>query len=174
MVNSKKSSKSLIALVVMALLLVASIALAATGAWFSDIASGTGNGTFGTIDVGDTVTVTVDSTIMPGDKITVTPVAYAGTADAYYKVSVSFSGEGAGALSSSAGAVYGKVSKDGNITVADITIPGEGTDNTYQGKAVTVTVTIEAIQADNVTVTGDTDAAKAESAFASITASERD
>lgn len=60
MVKSK-NKKSVIALVVMAFLLVASIVLAATGAWFTDKASGTGSAdvTFGKVDVGVTGTATL-------------------------------------------------------------------------------------------------------------------
>jgi len=83
MVNSKKNSKSLIALVVMAFLLVASIVLAATGAWFTGNASkSTDDFGFGKIAIsiptlevspvrtldgsGDTITL---DTIMPGDQL---------------------------------------------------------------------------------------------------------
>ena len=80
MVNSKKSSKSLIALVVMAILLVASIVLGATGAWFTSYkAMDPEDLTFGNIEI----TATADelavvsspdrqtAALMPGDEVTI-------------------------------------------------------------------------------------------------------
>ena len=85
MVKSK-NKKSVIALVVMAFLLVASIVLAATGAWFSataDKSLTSGDLTFGALTIGSTTgsslqlshnggayaEVTEDKLVMPGDKI---------------------------------------------------------------------------------------------------------
>ncbi len=71
MVKSK-NKKSVIALVVMAFLLVASIVLAATGAWFTDKESGTVSGsiTFGKIDlvaISDATITWSKETVLPGD-----------------------------------------------------------------------------------------------------------
>lgn len=78
MTNSKKNSKSIIALVVMAVLLVASIVLAATGAWFTSKAQANGEElAFGQITVGVTgfatsASNTVDTAnknLMPGGEL---------------------------------------------------------------------------------------------------------
>ena len=93
MVKSK-NKKSVIALVVMAFLLVASICLAATGAWFTDKETGKLNGetiTFGTIDLD---TVKVEATqfgsvkVLPGDsyQATVTVKLAENSEDAYVSV----------------------------------------------------------------------------------------
>lgn len=78
MANSK-NKKSVIALVVMALLLVASIVLAATGAWFTDkVEKASNDFTFGKIDIDlaagagftlDDVAVTTAKTVLPGCEI---------------------------------------------------------------------------------------------------------
>ena len=78
MVNSKKSSKSLIALVVMAILLVASIVLGATGAWFTSYRNVSPEDlTFGNIEieaaqatmVAKSVSTQTTDLLMPGDKL---------------------------------------------------------------------------------------------------------
>ena len=78
MTNAKRNTKSIIALVVMSLLLVASIVLAATGAWFTDkIDQQTGSLSFGKIDidaknfaVAASNTIDTDNTkLMPGSAI---------------------------------------------------------------------------------------------------------
>ena len=87
MVNSKKKmNKSTVAIVVLALLLIVSLVLTATGAWFTDHKDGTSTTTanFGKIQL-DTATLTATATdikgsdldlsntnVMPGDIITLT------------------------------------------------------------------------------------------------------
>lgn len=106
MANSK-NKKSVIALVVMALLLVASIVLAATGAWFTDKETGTSDKTldFGKVDI--TLTNNLESAtwsglgteskVMPGSKLAGTFVLEnAGDQDVYYTYTLSadlYSGE---------------------------------------------------------------------------------
>ena len=89
MVNSKKINKSTVAIVVLSLLLVLSLVLTATGAWFTDKATqeNAGSVTFGTVVIDDSKLGTEGSIVtyraaddgktnvtpaMPGDKIDVT------------------------------------------------------------------------------------------------------
>jgi len=143
MVNSKKSTKSIVALVVMAFLLIASIALAATGAWFTDSATGTDNGVWGEVSLAsDSITVTVNDLALPGDKIVENAkIAYTGDVDAWYKVEVQATGITAPAT------VYGEAKVGDEISIADITIPSDLTYETVNaGDAVSVTVTVTVIQ----------------------------
>ena len=87
MVKSKKMSKGSLAVIILAVLLVLSMVLGLTGAWFTDKANGkdeTNNGTFGTVTItqsseeGDWGSVwskkstgTVEGKILPGSELTV-------------------------------------------------------------------------------------------------------
>lgn len=78
MVNSKKMHKSTVAVILLSLLLVLSLVLTVTGAWFTDkdSASGTTSLDFGKVDVAAgtvTLTPTLATTgkLQPGDTITV-------------------------------------------------------------------------------------------------------
>ena len=79
MVNSKKMNKSTVAVIVLALLLVLSLVLTATGAWFTDkketdetsVKMGTINISTSTGAISVTKDV-ADGNVMPGDKIQVT------------------------------------------------------------------------------------------------------
>lgn len=175
MTNAKRNTKSIIALVVMSLLLVASILLAATGAWFTDKATTTEKKlTFGTLDItGVTEDVKVVNTIantngpvMPGSTISgKLTINYTGTADAYYRYKVVFGGDGATSLTGTNSEwVYDEVTgsaeaqtiqKDISVTVA--TTVG----NTAQGQEITLNITVEFIQKANT-------AASAEDAFTTV------
>lgn len=85
MVNSKKMSKSTVAIVLLSLLLVLSLILTATGAWFTDHKSGASDDTrdFGVIHLNTAsmtssikdikgVSIGKDENVMPGDVITLT------------------------------------------------------------------------------------------------------
>lgn len=169
MVNSK-NKKSVIALVVMALLLVASIVLAATGAWFTDKVDKASNDfTFGKIDIDlaagagftlDDVAVTTAKTVLPGCEI-----KYNGTinnlADAAIvgvKVSATLD-EGlawtdVGATDPSAYYIYEMAKKETadvsqDVTVT-ITLPTSLKDQAkLNGKKITVSVEIVAIQQEH-------------------------
>lgn len=159
MVNSKKSTKSLIALVVMALLLVASIALAATGAWFSDSGTGSAAGKFGTVSVDESISVSIaENPVLPGDTITITNPQYTGDVAAYYEVVVKIVGEGIATDKTTYGyiASAGAIDLGGNVTVPEAQTAG-------QGQNITINITVTVIQARNLG-TG-TDAAAAEAAF---------
>lgn len=60
MVNSKKMSKSTVAIVLLSLLLVLSLILTATGAWFTASADKSTNGTKGEWTIGDFISLTVE------------------------------------------------------------------------------------------------------------------
>ena len=99
MVNSKKMSKSSIAVIVLSILLVLSLILGFTGAWFTDQANGdvTGTGTFGTVKItsatasvsmaeGDANEIT---NLVPGCKLKLTGTIENGsTVDVYYRYKV--------------------------------------------------------------------------------------
>lgn len=178
MVNSKKSSKSLIALVVMALLLVASIVMAVTGAWFTDADEGksvdltfgkitmsvTGGDTFGTVghdtdNTDDAYLTGVE--IMPGDtiKAALTVAKAADSEDFYYVVVVNaqikkvgeddFSALN-GFTSSTADTVYNTLNNP-FAGSADITLTGENYGNEYEGATIKVSYSVEAVQMANLT-----------------------
>jgi len=173
------SKKSVIALVVMAILLVLSMAMTITGAWFTDDTSkDSGNLTFGTVVLGEISSVgtaiTNDITsetalLMPGSEVTATvPVLYTGTAKAWirFKLTVSKVGDtGADASSllvaaamsdayevAEDGYVYVKAMVEANQEAVDHTVTyniDTATGNTYQGAVVKISVVVEAIQAAN-------------------------
>lgn len=175
MTNSKKNSKSIIALVVMAVLLVASIVLAATGAWF------TANGktddktlTFGTVKIAKVEeTVAVSNTIdtenvklMPGSKLAGNLVVnYTGDSAAYIRYKVAVSGDGAANVTlaltgaEADGWVYAETAAATDLTVAINGSVATTVDNEAQGKTVTLSFTVEALQKANT-------AASAKDAFA--------
>ena len=176
MVKSK-NKKSVIALVVMAFLLVASIVLAATGAWFTDKEEETLAGetiTFGKIDL-DTVTVAGTqfgtAKVLPGDSYTatVTVKLAEGSEDAY--VSVAAAVEEGQALSQYITISVKKgeanfTSEVAKMTAADtleltITVsvsaelPNKVGETTYNGGSVEikgVNIVAKAIQAKNLTL----------------------
>lgn len=172
MVNSK-NKKSVIALVVMALLLVTSIVLAATGAWFTAKATTPDvNANFGTIvltaDENNKVEVQRADTkvdiAMPGDTIKVNfKVTNAGQA-AFYLVKLEIKVGDDAALEtgyytiSAAGALEkatdtaGSVEAGAALTVnADKVLEVLTYGNTYQGKPITVSLDVRAIQQANNT-----------------------
>ena len=160
MVNSKKNTKSIIALVVLSLLLIASICLAATGAWFTDKKDGTGTDvTFGTVNIQGSdgaVTVTkADAVAMPGDKLNVTgAIKNDGTAKIWvrYKLTHNYAAEDAlkteldkvftGEYTYVEAAVEAGASS--NLT-GSVSIPVE-LGNAAQGATFEVTLVMEAIQ----------------------------
>ena len=85
MVNSKKMSRTTVAMIALSILLVLSLILTATGAWFTDSASGDANVSIdmGKVDIGATGTataslasvttgVTLANKMVDGDTVTVT------------------------------------------------------------------------------------------------------
>lgn len=94
MVNSKKISKQSIAIIALSVLLVLSMIISLSGAWFSDKESGSDstNGTFATVDITDTDLVIGEwgnpTTILPGDSVGIT-AAFASVSDVDVYVRVS-------------------------------------------------------------------------------------
>lgn len=171
--TNAKNKKSVIALIVMALLLVASIALAATGAWFTDKAKGDGNATitFGKVDVNvegtatltksHTANLTVDGCSW---EITGLTMTNSSTVDIYYAYSVSVEITGL----EDAEKAYFTIPEGSSLDCAKLTAgtaPAEvgelkvefDSDGAMNGSektaTITVTVKIAAIQADHLTET---------------------
>lgn len=170
-----KNKKSLVALVVMAFMLVASITMAATGAWFTDNATGTSSKiTFGTVAFSSdaaTVTTTIKNLyanttdlVMPGSEITVScDLTYEGTASAWvrYKLSCSNTNVTLAGTGSEDGYYYVATKMEkGSTVVSDITatVSKALTNASIEGTEVTFTLQIEAIQAANTAATNGADA----------------
>lgn len=186
MVNSKKMNKSTVAVIVLALLLVLSLVLTATGAWFTDSQNGDGaTVNFGHIKLeADSVTVThalqvERDYVMPDDTMTLT-VAYKTDAQTLEAVWVRFKvtaqltkvGEDAADITLSLGEaaanydedgeyIYRKVAVDAKNGVEDklsVKFTGAEYGNEYQDATITYSVVVEILQSSNI---ADLDAAKA-------------
>jgi hypothetical protein len=168
MVNSKKMNKSSVAIVLLALLLVLSLVLTATGAWFTDKEEGTDvELTFGHIDINVDATAFGTVTaggeylegvdIMPGDK-----VSYALSVDGkatsesfWFAVIVTSEGLATnmedGLASLEAKNVYSWERGAAATEVkGEVTLDGATYDNNYQGKTVTFSYYVVAVQKANV------------------------
>jgi hypothetical protein len=177
MVNSKKMSKSAFAVIVLAVLLVLSMVLGLTGAWFTDTKSGSTSVTFGTVTLGTYTATSTVTNLLPGKTITVADASYTGSVAAYYRVTIScpsaknksgtaFTGSDLTTLQAQLqkSEVYGYVpagsSTAQTISVSDLTISTD-LGNTYQGATATIVVKIEVIQQEGTGQTAQTsDAAK--------------
>lgn len=159
MTNSKKNSKSIIALVVMALLLVASIVLAATGAWFTQLNKGAEkNISFGKVDVavndngyGFYRGAAETDTLMPGDtikaKLTLTRAADSDDVWYTYTISVKVDGTEMGKTSATPVKLTGTTAVDID---ASVELEGAKYGNYYETKAVVVSYEVRMVQAANV------------------------
>lgn len=163
MVNSKKMSKSSIAVIVLSILLVLSLILGFTGAWFTDKLTSGGEGTkvtFGHVELNDAKAIAITAPagkVMPGDTLTVTNTQYKGAA-AYYKLVVTATCNKPELQDSlnktfSAGAKYGVIAASDNFAdltlLSDITIDAKTFGNTYQDAEVTLSVELTVIQQKN-------------------------
>ncbi|MBR4124039.1 MAG: hypothetical protein IKR12_00535 [Clostridia bacterium] len=175
MVKNKKMSKTSIAVIVLALLLVFSLVMGMTGAWFTSKA---GSATDTSLDFGRVVlNVTGGSfgqvshtnngdaayldgvEVMPGDSINYSlTVAKAATSeDFYYRIFVTVTGV-AGASYTADETVYDTTAEGWNGTHAgSITLAGNVYGNTYQGANISLAYEVRAIQKANITAA---DAAK--------------
>lgn len=155
MTNAKRNTKSIIALVVMSLLLVASILLAATGAWFTDtVPDNSGSVNFGKIDIDYTTPYefTQNGTIvMPGDTLHFEGEVTNKEEQAWVAVQISLTGVKAPISTDK----VVKLDKNGTINLStelgDIVLTGGDYKNDYQGKSIAVTVKVCAVQVKNVT-----------------------
>lgn len=173
MVNSKKMSKSSIAVIVLSILLVLSLILGFTGAWFTDKKEGNSSDmTFGTVKLADlegldaiSVSNTIETAnknLMPGSTITGSvTVKSEGNAAVWLRYKVTFSGKGAEYLKDAEGNdlsteyVYPAAALAGGATTTidiDAKVP-EATVNAAQGKVVKITVVVEALQQANTSAT---------------------
>ena len=171
MVKSKKMSKSTVAIVLLSLLLVLSLILTATGAWFTDTKSADKDMTFGTLKL-DAITmdgVAVANTIetenvhlMPGSTVSgKVAVKNSGNSAAWLRYKITVTGEGVGDISFENSGDYqyvdtalaGGASTEINIAATVAKTVG----NTAQGKAVKVQIVVEALQQANTAAT-NTDA----------------
>ncbi len=181
MVKSKKMSKTSIAVIVLALLLVLSMVMGITGAWFTDYEKQNEVSTFkfgevemnvGSIAVSyvheDGTTPVGENDVMPGDKIKINLTAIAKTAeseDFWYKVKVSIAPQnGSDALTTAAqtaleaanaGLYCTKAGVAGAATLADILVDlsGDAFGNDYQGDSYKITLEFRALQLENVDAT---------------------
>lgn len=169
MVNSKKMNKSTVAVIVLALLLVLSLVLIATGAWFTDSAAGEDvNKDFGTIAIevdtkefGGVTRVSnepgaVAGDVMPGDTISYNlTVKLAEGSEAAWAVVVLSVKVGDKDFSTSledlkADKVISVADATGTKVEGELELDPEVYGNDYQGDKITLNYTVYAIQKANV------------------------
>ena len=160
MVNSKKMSKSSIAVIVLSILLVLSLILGFTGAWFTDKKDGgTGTVTMGTINISTSdakVAVSKDVDLnMPGDKITIAGEVKNTGEKAWIRYKLSHTYETEDELKTALDAAftgsYVYVEAPVNATTGTVSLKENATipttlGNAAQGATFSVSLTIEAIQ----------------------------
>ena len=165
---SKKSIINIIVCLVLAVLLVLSLTLTVSGAWFTDSSSAATqspvNLRFGTVTAGNVNVATGITTLKPGETIAYSGtgsssnIQYGGNVDAYYRLSFSAT-NGFGSYLSFSPAVSGQFQDSNYIYGKDLangTIP-KGTVkfadtalNSLQGQTFALTVKVELIQAANI------------------------
>lgn len=172
MVKSKKMSKSTIAVIVLSILLVLSLALGVTSAWFTSKENATDNDksvTFGTVKITSaTATVNLDTKkkYVPGDSFTGTvnfvngsnvKIYYAYDISASMTVDKETTSLGADYVTISgatAGSDVKELAGDAQADATTITFSFANTkeDNKLNGKSAKVVLTIHvyAMQADNI------------------------
>ena len=176
---TKSKNKSIIALVVMAFMLVASIALAATGAWFTaNVADKTATVKFGTITmeasdgvfavtggtINDTAKYTTNTDVMPGDTITFTSTVTNSGEKAYLFAKYAVTGTNAAstaaaklggqelvALTGENSNVYYVVVDAGSTAGFEykVVLAGSEYGNDYQGDDITCTISFAEVQYAN-------------------------
>lgn len=162
-------SKSTVAIVLLSLLLVLSLILTATGAWFTDTKTSPDKDlSFGTLKLdaitldGVAVANTIDTAnlnLMPGSTISgKVAVKNSGNSAAWIRYKVTFSGEGAADLTLGEGygeyqyvetALAGNASMDIEIAASVAKTVG----NSAQGKEVKLVIVVEALQQANTAAT---------------------
>ena len=172
MVNSKKMSKSTVAIVLLSLLLVLSLILTATGAWFTDTkTAGDKTLTFGTVEL-DTVSLsgvavsntieTTNTNLMPGSTISgKVSVKNKGNSAAWLRYKVSFEGEGAEYITMGSEDEYQYVAAaldgEGEASISISATVDNTVGNAAQGKSVTIKIVVEALQQANTQSTNSAD-----------------
>lgn len=168
MVNSKKMSKSSIAVIVLSILLVLSMVLGLTGAWFTDVQTGDGvtkdfgkiaitvdDDKFGEVTRAYNDTGVVTGKIMPGDTINYLLKVTADQEDAWFIVVLDVEGVDAGdATTALADMTEADVYSTNGTTPVEVTGELEldptvyGED--YENDTITLNYTVYAIQKANV------------------------
>ena len=164
MVNSKKMSKSTVAIVLLSLLLVLSLILTATGAWFTYTTKNDANGTDGKYTFRDgamsatigemsttfgkvmrgTEEVTDHADVMPGDVIKGGSLEVSFEAKGEGAYIVYRIGNGAWKVLSGADATAANLTASKapieklKLSVDDLTLTGDNYDNTHQGTDIDV------------------------------------
>ena len=156
MVKSKKMSKTSIAVIVLALLLVLSLVMGITGAWFTDTTktSTDTTGTFGTVTLQDIGAneykaqawqALSNEKVVPGSSVAVTGgnVVYTGNVDAYVKVAftttITINGQsyaGNTVVAKANGVAVSEKTLADYITQGAIAIDGTNTTMTSAGTAM--------------------------------------
>ena len=170
MVKNKKMSKTSIAVIVLALLLVFSLVMGMTGAWFTDKADNSSSGvelTFGTVvldvdtdDFGDVTRVSntagaVAGDLMPGDTVSyaLTVDGASGCEDFWFAVVINTEGAAADMESGLNDLTTADVKSWTGSAVAvsgSLLLTGATYGNAYQGQTLTLTYTVVAVQKANV------------------------
>jgi hypothetical protein len=178
MERTRRISGQTLAIAILTLLLVASLVMSMTGAWFTSSQTETNGGmTFGTITLADideifTYTLGEDSedVLMPGDEIEVEfTVENAGTADMWVRFALEIGGDGDSMFAVGADdqtvtgytfsngyyyrqdAMLGDLDGQANET-EDITLTfavPSSTDDDFEGQSVSFSLTVDAVQAAN-------------------------
>lgn len=166
MVNSKKMNKSTVAVVVLALLLVLSLILSATGAWFTDKETGSEiTKDFGVVNMKVTATdfgkvtrvsndegpLALDGKIMPGDTIgySLTVEKAEGSEEFWFAVLVTVSGLKEDITTEISAAIV-KDSAVDDLVEGSVVLTGADYGNTYQGAQITLSYEVVAVQKANV------------------------
>ena len=166
MVLKKRTmSISTVMCIVLAVLLVFSLALGFTGAWFTDSASNGIGGTqlqFGTVKVEEkSITIENTSPLLPSQDITFGEIQYVGDVNAYYRIFFDVTNyQGADptldelkATLKSNTVQYGLFTVDtaaGKKVTPDPINISEATGNEFQGVSCNFIVTIQVIQQANI------------------------
>ena len=167
MVKSKKLSKSSLAVIVLSLLLILSMIVGMTAAWFTDKKENSGvTKNFGTVALsvddssfGKVTRVSnengdVTGFVMPGDTINYTlgVTKAEDSEDFWYAVLVTITGTEANqspAQSAIKETDVHDVASEKSVT-GTLELTGASYGNTYQGKAITLSYTVVAVQKANV------------------------
>ena len=158
--KKKSISVHTVTTIVLAVLLALSLMLGLSGAWFTDKASANKDVTFGQINIGTSLTITVPENVLPTQKITITNPQYIGEA-AYYRISIGVTNVVGGTATEQelnellgASTIYGSIGKTATLTdvanfPSEISIPA-ATDNKFQNVTCKLVIVLDVIQQEGV------------------------
>ena len=182
MVKSKKFSKGTLAVIMLSFVLVLSLVLGLSGAWFTDKDEGgsaTGDAEFGVVNVnigaGDCSVTIADKKFVPGDAVATVSAHFQNASNVAikycYDIELDVENEDGDDLSSyftvvGAEGAYGTLAANAAAPAAvsiSVTALNTAEDNDLQGETVTITLTLKvyAIQADNTPTVLDATTLKA-------------